>query len=116
MKRDAAIGSLCDIGIVRNHYDGRTLSMQLFEKRHDLIAGVAIKGTCRFIGQDQHWVVYERSSDGDALLLASGELTGPVVCSMIQADALQGICRPAVSFGSANPGINERQLNIFQCR
>jgi hypothetical protein len=38
MKRDAALGSPCDIGIVRNHYDCGSLSMKLFEKRHDLIA------------------------------------------------------------------------------
>ena len=117
MKRYAALGSPCDIGIVRNHYNCRPLSMKLFEKRHDLVAGGAIKGACRLIGQYKHGVVDEGASDGDALLLASGELTGPMMPSMIQADALQSLCGSAVSFASANPGINERQLDIFdRCR
>lgn len=64
--------------------------------------GGAIKGACRLIGQYEHRVVYQGASNGDALLLASGELTGPMVPSMIQADALQRLCGSAVSFASAN--------------
>ena len=71
--------------------------MKFLEQRHDLVAGAAIKGAGRLIGQDEHWLIYERSSDGDALLLASGELTWPMVSAMTQADALQSLCGSAVS-------------------
>ena len=60
--------------------------MQFLEERHDLVAGVAIKSAGRLIGQDQHWLIYERPSDCDALLLASGELAWPMVFAMTQAD------------------------------
>ena len=97
VERDAAFRSFCYIGIVCNHDDCGSLLMEFLEQRHDLVAGAAIKGARRLIGQDKRWLIYQRPSDGNALLLATGELIWPMVSAMAQADALQSLCRRSES-------------------
>jgi hypothetical protein len=50
MERDATLGSVRDISIMSDHNYCRSLSMKFLEKRHDLVAGVAIKSARRLIG------------------------------------------------------------------
>jgi hypothetical protein len=71
MERDAALGSVGDIGVMSDHDYGGPLAMQLLEERQNLVASIAIKSAGRLIGQDQCWRIYQRPSDCDALLLAS---------------------------------------------
>jgi hypothetical protein len=62
--------------------------MKVLKQRHDLVAGVAIESAGRLVGEDQRCLVYERSSDGDALLLATRQLAGPMIFAMTQADTV----------------------------
>ena len=63
----------------------------------------------------KRWLIYQRPSDGNALLLATGELIWPMVSAMAQADALQSLCGSALPLNSVKPRIDERKLDIFQC-
>ena len=87
MERDAALGPVGDIGIMSDHDYGAPLPMQFFKKGHDFVPGVAIESSGGLVGQDQRCLIYERSSDGDALLLATRQLAGPMIFAMCQANA-----------------------------
>ena len=87
MECNAALGAVCYVGVVGDHDDCAPLPMQFFKKCHDFVAGVAIEGTSRLVGENQRWLIHERPSDGDALLLATRQLARPVVLAMRQADA-----------------------------
>jgi hypothetical protein len=82
MERNAALGAVCHVGVMSDHDDCGSLPMQFFKKGHDFVAGVAIEGAGRLIGQDQQCLIHERPSDGDALLLASRQLARPMVFAM----------------------------------
>ena len=57
-----------------------------------LVCGVEVAG--RLVGQDDVGVVDQRPGDGHALLLAAGELRGPVVEPVAQADQPGDLDRP----------------------
>jgi hypothetical protein len=88
MECDAARGAPRDVGCVSNDDDRGTVPMKLFEQRQDLFAGLAVKRPRRLVRQQKRRLIYKCPSDSDTLLLASGELTGPMVAAMIQADAV----------------------------
>ena len=52
--------------------------VQLVEQREDLVAGAAVEVAGRLVGEQDRRAVDQRPGDGDALLLAAGELVGPV--------------------------------------
>src|SRR5215469_257303 len=82
-ERDDAISGMCYYWIVRrNHERGtRTFAQILYERQHG-ISIAAIKVAGRLIHNDQRWMSDQCTSNGDSLLLASGELKGPVASSM----------------------------------
>jgi hypothetical protein len=84
MERDAALGPVGDIGVMRDHDYGGPPAMQLLEERQNLVTSIAIKSAGRLIGQDQCWHIYQRPSDCDALLLASRKLAWPMIFAMTQ--------------------------------
>jgi hypothetical protein len=86
MERDAALGPVGDIGVMSDHDYGGSLAMQLLEEQQNFVTSVAIKSSGRLIGQDQRWLIDERPSDCDALLLASRKLARPMIFAMTQAD------------------------------
>ena len=86
MERDAALGPVSDIGVMRDHDYGGPLAMQLLEERQNLVASIAIKSAGRLVGKDQRWLIDERPGNGDALLLASRKLAWPMIFAMTQAD------------------------------
>jgi hypothetical protein len=88
MERDAALGPVGDIGVMRDHDYGGPLAMQLLEQRQNLIASIAIKSAGRLVGQDQRWLIDKCPSDGDALLLATRKLAWPMIFAMTQADTV----------------------------
>jgi hypothetical protein len=88
MERDAALGSIGDIGVVSDHDYCDPLVMQLLEERQNLVTSIAIKSAGRFIRQDQCWHIYQRPSDCDALLLASRKLAWPMIFAMTQANTV----------------------------
>ena len=86
---DAAVGLARDVGIVRNHEDGVARAMELAEDfEHDGFVG-SIEVAGRLIGENQLGLIDECASNGNALLLAAGELGGKMRQAVGKADAAQ---------------------------
>lgn len=60
------------------------------ENAEDLLSGVRVEIAGGFIADEKLRVCDERSCDGDALLLAAGELLGEVVGPFGDADEFEG--------------------------
>ena len=61
------------LGIV-GHHDDQTVLSNIAQEVHDLNAGLGVKSTGRFIGQEDFRIVNQRSSNSDALHLAARKL------------------------------------------
>src|SRR5438105_4885377 len=79
-----------DVTVVGGHQDRRLgLVIDLEEELHDLPAGGRVEVAGGLVGDDEPRLVHEGPCDGDALLLAAGELTGILVELAGQSDGLQ---------------------------
>ena len=87
--------------IVGDEDDGDALVLvELLEHFKDLLAGVGIEVPRRLVGEEHLGAVDERPRDGDALLLAAGELGGLMVDAVRQADFVQHLHGPLLSSGA----------------
>ena len=66
---------------------GALLAVEVEEKRGERVRGGAVERTGRLVGEEELGLVDERADDGAALALAAGELAGPVVHPLGEADA-----------------------------
>src|SRR5215216_1331216 len=64
-----------DIRFVRHHDDCDAALVQLLKNGHDVDTGAAVEITGRFICEQYFWIVDQCPGNGDALLLATRELT-----------------------------------------
>ena len=62
------------IVFVGHHNDGAPLIVQPLKEGEDLLGGDRVQISGRFIGEDEIRIVDEAASDGDTLLLATGQL------------------------------------------
>ena len=69
--------------------DGAAVGVQFGQQFHDTLPAGGIEIAGRLVGQHQAWLVDQRTGNGDALLLAAGELGRLVLPPVGQADALQ---------------------------
>ena len=83
-----------DLGVVGDEDDRPARGVELVEERHDLGAGVAVEVAGRLVGEDERRLGDERPGDGDALLLAAGQLGRLVVEAVAQAEPLERGRRP----------------------
>ncbi len=92
LKLDAAVGLPGDVGVVGDHQDGVAGAVQLAENFHDdgFVGFVEIAGG--LVGEDELGLIDQGAGDGDALLLAAGELGGEMRQAIAQAHAAQGFC------------------------
>ena len=77
-------------------------------------ARVEIAG--RLVGQQQARRVDQRAGDGDALLLAAGELAGRIALAVAEAEQLQRRARPleaVAAVGRGRRGIEQRQRDVL---
>ena len=84
---DDAVGVFGDVAVVGNEDDGVAFGVQFAEDFHDFFATVAVKRAGGFVGEDDLSAVHERTGDGDALLLAAGELARFVFGAFAEAEA-----------------------------
>src|SRR5690625_823386 len=88
--------------VVRNHDDRHIhLSVNFLKKVEYLTAERFIKVSSRLVGEENGWIHDEGAREGDALLLASGQLGGAVVEPVTQSYAFKqglGTCK-RVFFG-----------------
>src|SRR6202023_968605 len=70
--------------------------------------GVEVAG--RLVGEDQVRIGDQRAGDGDALLLSSGELHGPVVDAVAKANLVERLQRKVAPIGSVS--VQKRELDV----
>ena len=99
---DDAIGIGRDIGFMGDDDNGNaTLAIERLQRLHDLmrVPGIEIAG--RLVRKQQDRIVDQGARDGDALLLAAGQLPGRVALPVGQAEQLERRPRPLGALGSA---------------
>src|SRR5690242_8260632 len=101
-----------NVGFMGDHYDRLALVIEFLKNLHDLLALSACQISSRLVRQDQHRVHYDRSSNGDTLLLPTGELVGIVVNAIAKSDAYEGI-DGALGMALAM-SVDQRQLYVLQ--
>ena len=109
---DLALGVGGDFGIVGNENNGVALAGEVGQQGHHLLAAAAIQGAGGFIGKDNLAAVHQRAGDGYPLLLAAGELAGPVLLALGQAKLAKQLRRPLPALGRLQLGIERGQLHI----
>ena len=94
--------------IVRDHDQRHAAGVELLQQAHHLVAGGAVEVAGRLVGQHQGRLHDGGAGDGHALALAAGELVGPVLGAVGQAEVVEraahalrraraAACRPASS-------------------
>ena len=78
-----------DVRLVRDHNDRPPVVIHLLKDLHDLLALLAREIPRGLVGQDQAWIGGQGTSDGHALLLATGQLGRLVVHAVGQSYALE---------------------------
>ena len=79
--------------------DGLLFAVQVEQELPDLPSARAIEVAGRLIGEEQHWLQHQRPSDGDALPFPAGQLGGPMLQPLAEADALQQLARERLELG-----------------
>ena len=97
-------------------HEGLAGGVHLVQQVHDLAGGVAVQGAGGLVGPHQCGLGDEGTRDGDALLLATGELSGPVVCPVGEADAGEHLPRPLAGGLGRHAGDQQRQLDVLRGR
>src|SRR4029079_1159600 len=103
-----------NVGFVGNENNCVSALIQIFEKRHNLIASFRIEISGRFIGQDDGWIVYQSPRDGDALALTAGKLVRLMIQTITESDLPQHVRRTLPALFRIDAGVNERKLDIAQ--
>jgi hypothetical protein len=67
---------------------------QQLQQLQDVAAGGRVQVAGRLVGKQDRGIVGEGAGDGNALLLAAGQLRGIVVPAVGQADLLEQLLRP----------------------
>ena len=110
---DGALGVVRVSRVVGDHADGGAALMDVAEEIHDRVPifGVEISGW--LIGKQNHGVTDESACDGDALLLAAGELGGVMFGTVDHFDAFQRVLYFFLPFSGGHAAIGEGQLDVF---
>ena len=113
---DVAFGVAGDVEFVGDHEDGDAGVVEFLEDAHDFDAGLAVEVAGGFVGEEEGGVVDEGAGDGDALLLAAGELVGVVVGAGCEADGLEGLeGAGAAGFGGVAVAlVEEGEFDVFE--
>ena len=110
-----AVGRGGRVVVVRDHH-GRLPERVggVAQEREHLVAGLRVEVAGRLVGEEDGRLGDERARDGDALLLAAGELRRAVRRAVGEADALDdGVVPGAVDLAA---GELERQEDVLLCR
>ena len=111
---DDASGVGRDVGFVGHHDDGDAAAVQELELVQDILGLVRGQVSGGFVGEDDPGMVDQGPGDGHPLLLAAGELVGPVVDAVGQSDLSQNLEGPLPSVGRT--GLDHGQRHVVQSR
>ena len=85
-EEDVARGVLGNLGVVGHEDDGVTLVVEFLKQDKHLERRAGVEVTGGFVGEDDGWVVDERTGDGYTLHLTAGHLVGLVLEAVAEAD------------------------------
>src|SRR3954469_12834276 len=106
-----ASGLLREAVVVRDHHDGRAVFfVQLFEDAHDLVAHGGIEIAGRLVGEHDARLSDDGARDGNALLLAAGELRRKVMDARRKADAVERRQRQFLPLARGDLPIQQREF------
>jgi hypothetical protein len=83
------------------------------QQPHDLLGGLGVELTGGLVGEQQLGPAGQRPRDRDALLLAAGQLGGPLPCVLAQADDVQHQLDPLVANARRRAGDTQRNLDVL---
>ncbi len=100
------------------HHDHRVgkLALEGTQQSDDLLPVLGIQISRGLIGQDQLGSMHQRPPDGGALLLPSGQFSGPVVRPMTEADRLQNGSDPLLHRLPSFPSQQQGEADVFSHR
>ncbi len=113
-KHDDASGESRDFDFVSDGDDRDSSGVEFGENPHHFLGGVGVECAGGFVGEDEGGAVDDRAGDGDALLLAAGELVGFIVEPVAEADAIEGGGGAIASFVGRDVAVDRRQHDVFE--
>jgi hypothetical protein len=102
-----------NLGVVRDQHDGAALAAEFAEQAQDGLASVGVEVARRLVRENDAGVVHQGARDGHALLLAAGELAGPVPAPVGQAHRLERRQRAPAPLPRGHAAVNHGQLDVL---
>ena len=90
--------------------------VQLVEEPDDLLAGGRVEVAGGLVGEQDRRLADQRAGDRDALPLAAGELVGPVVHAVREADRVERRLGAGAPLAAGEAAVDERQLHVRERR
>src|SRR6266508_57627 len=81
-----------------------------------LVAGARVQVAGGLVGEQHRRLGDQRAGDRHPLLLAAGELRGPVLQAVAEPDRLERGDRPPAALGAAEPAVDQRQADVADGR
>src|SRR5579884_2458448 len=109
----------CEIGMrwrVRHHHDRGALLVKLSKHAHHFFAVRCVKVAGRLVGKDELGFPYQRSRNGDALLLTTGKLGRAMLCSMGNPHLVEHALDSRLALRGGEIVVEERKLDILANR
>src|SRR5580704_956013 len=108
-------GASSDQRIVGHHEDGLGIfADQFFDESHDFIGAFAVEVAGRFVAEQKGWIGDDGASDGYALFLSAGELTGKVVHAIGEADDGESGFNVLAALGLGELGEQEWEFDVLK--
>src|SRR4051812_24626228 len=117
LEDDDAVGVGRYVLLVRDEYERDSpLAVEALENLHHLDGRARVERARRLVGEYERRVVDERARNRHALLLSARELVRVVLLAPDESDRMQRFERASVSFRRVGPGVEHRQLDVFESR
>ena len=100
------------VGLVGDQDDGAARLVQLVEQRQHVCGRHRVEVAGRLVGQDQRRLGDQRPRHRDPLLLTAGQLAGPVLDPVAEADPVQRGDRPVAPLVPRHARVGQRQLDV----
>ena len=112
---DDALGLIGLLLIVRDHHDGRLVFLiERLEDPHHLVAHLRVEVAGRLVGEQDPRPADNRPGDGDALLLAAGQLRRKVMNPGAEPDPVERRLGEPAPLGVRDAAIEQRDLHVVE--
>ena len=113
-ERDGAGQGAGELRVVGDDGDRRAVAVQVTQQVDDRGSRGGVEVAGGLVGQQEGRGTDDRAGDGDALLLAAGELARPVVGAVCQPDALQRARRARPPLACRDPAVQQARRDVVE--